>query len=179
MNKARLEQRPEGLTAVTDGWFVVNVAEAAWVHNDFFGAACIIEGADALFSQIGYTIGVIQPGRPSGMYHRETNQEDFLVLAGECLLIVEGEERPLRAGDFVHCPPETDHIFVGAGDGPCVIFMAGSRLQPKHIVYPRDETALRHGAGVERETATPREAYAPFPKWQPGRPPDVHELPWT
>jgi uncharacterized cupin superfamily protein len=180
VKEARLEQRPEGLTAVTDGWFVVNVADAAWVHNDFFGAACIFEGDDAPFSQIGYTIGVIQPGRPSGMYHREANQEDFLVLAGECLLIVEGEERPLRAGDFVHCPPGTDHIFVGAGDGPCVIFMAGSRLAPKDIVYPHDEAAVRHGAGVETETTQhPREAYAPFPKWEPGRPDDVRPLPWT
>jgi uncharacterized cupin superfamily protein len=179
MNEARLERVPEGLVAATEGWFVVNVADAAWVHNDFFGAACIIEGEAAPFSQIGYTIGVIQPGRPSGMYHREGNQEDFLVLAGECLLIVEGEERQLRAGDFVHCPPGTDHIFVGAGDGPCVIFMAGSRLNPKEIVYPRDETALRHGAGVEAETTKPPEAYARFPKWEPGRPDDVPPLPWT
>jgi len=179
MNEARLERRPEGLTAVTEGWFVVNVADAAWVHNDFFGAACIIEGDDVHFSQIGYTIGVIQPGRPSGMYHREGNQEDFLVLRGECLLIVEREERQLRAGDFVHCPPGADPIFVGAGDGPCVIFMAGSRLNPKEIVYPRDETALRHGAGVETETTKPPGAYERFPKWQPGRPDDVPPIPWA
>ncbi|HEX6699139.1 MAG TPA: cupin domain-containing protein [Gaiellaceae bacterium] len=179
MNEARLEQRPEGLTAVTDGWFVVNVADAAWVHNEFFGAACIFEGDDAHFSEIGYTIGVIHPGRPSGMYHREANQEDFLVLVGECLLIVEGEERPLRAGDFVHCPPGTEHIFVGAGEGPCVIFAAGSRGHAGDVVFPRDETALRHGAGVETETTKSREAYARFPQWQPGRPDDVRPLPWT
>jgi uncharacterized cupin superfamily protein len=179
MNEARLERRPEGLTAVTEGWFVVNVADAAWVRNDFFGAACIFEGDDAPFSEIGYTLAVILPGRPSGMYHREENQEDFLVLAGECLLIVEGEERQLRTGDFVHCPPGTEHIFVGTGDEPCVIFMAGSRRNPKAIVYPRDEAALRHGAGVETETTQPREAYAPFPDWEPGRPDDVRPLPWT
>jgi uncharacterized cupin superfamily protein len=178
VEEARLEERPEGLTAVTDGWFVVNVRDAAWVHNDFFGAACIIEGDDAPFAEIGYTIGVIQPGRPSGMYHREANQEDFLVLAGECLLIVEGEERQLRAGDFVHCPAGTDHIFVGAGDGPCVIFMAGARAHRGEIVYPRSEPALRHGAGVEAETSKPAEAYAPFPKWEPGRPDDVGDVPW-
>jgi uncharacterized cupin superfamily protein len=112
------------------------------------------------------------------MYHRESNQEDFLVLAGECLLLVEGEERHLRAGDFVHCPPDTDHGFVGAGEAPCVIFMTGGRTRAKHIVYPRSELALRHGAGVERETTKPAEAYAPFPKWQPGRQADLKGLPW-
>ena len=76
MKEARLEQRPEGLTAATDGWFVVNVADAAWVHNDFFGAACIFEGEDAPFSEIGYTIGVIQPGRPSGIETSSHHQND-------------------------------------------------------------------------------------------------------
>jgi uncharacterized cupin superfamily protein len=67
------------------------------------------------FPDLGVTLAVIWPGQPSGLYHAETNQEDFLVLAGECVLLVEGEERPLRAWDFVHCPPGTAHVFVGAG----------------------------------------------------------------
>src|SRR5205823_1823987 len=95
-----------------------------------------------------------------------SNQEDFLVLRGECLLIVEGEERPLRPWDFVHCPPETAHAFVGAGDGPCVILMVGARTGTRAIVYPRSEQALRHGAGVETETTSPSEAYARFPHWR-------------
>jgi uncharacterized cupin superfamily protein len=111
------------------------------------------------------------------MYHHESNQEDFLVLAGEALAIVEGEERPLKAWDFLHCPAGTDHIIVGAGDGPCLVFMTGARLVEKEIVYPRSEVALRHGAGVENETTQPKEAYAPFPKWQPGRPPDLPFFP--
>ena len=105
------------------------------------------------------------------MYHREGNQEDFLVLAGECLLLVEGEERPLKAWDFVHCPPGTEHIFVGAGDGPCVVFMVGARGGPTDDdVYVRSELALRHGAGVETETSSSQVAYAPFERWQPGPP---------
>jgi uncharacterized cupin superfamily protein len=112
------------------------------------------------------------------MYHREDDQEDFLVLSGECLLIVEGEERPLRAWDFVHCPAGTEHIFVGAGDGPCVIFMAGAREHRGSAVYPRDEVALRHGAGAETETASSKDAYAPFAKWQPGPPARFDWLPF-
>jgi uncharacterized cupin superfamily protein len=168
VDEARLEQTAAGHEPVTDGWFVVNVRDAAWVTNETFGAACIFEGDRAEFAEVGFTLGVVPPGRPSAMYHREGNQENFLVLEGECILLVEGEERRLRAWDFVHCPPGTEHIFVGAGKGPCVIFMTGARTRPKDIVYPRSELALRYGAGVEKETSVPAEAYAPFPKWQPG-----------
>jgi len=122
---------------------------------------------------------VVQPGQASGLYHAESNQENFLVLAGECLLLVEGEQRPLRAWDFVHCPPGTAHAFVGAGDGPCVIFMTGGRTREKDTVYPRSELARRHGAGVETETRSPSEAYAPFPHWQPERPDAWSGLPWA
>ena len=172
MPEARLEQRPKGLTPVTDGWFVVGIPEAAWVTNEVMGAACIFEGDDVQFAEVGFTLAVVQPGQPSGMYHREGHQENFLVLAGECLLLIEGEERRLRAWDFVHCPPGTDHGFVGAGEGPCLIFMTGARTggRDKGLVYPRSELALRHGAGVERETTSSSEAYARFPPWQPGRP---------
>jgi uncharacterized cupin superfamily protein len=176
--EARMERSDLGLVAATDGWFVVNVRDAAWMTSESFGDACVIEGEAAQFAQIGYTLVVVQPGEPSGLYHRELNQEDFLVLAGECLLLVEGEERPLRAWDFVHCPPGTEHIFVGAGDGPCVIFMAGARTEPRDTVYVRSEVALRHGAGVTQETDSSREAYAPFDRWRPGRPESWDGLPW-
>ena len=179
--EARLEDSEYGLVPATEGWFVVNIRDGAWVTNDVFGAACIFEGDDVSFPDVGYTLGVLQPGRPSGLYHREANQENFLVLSGECLLLVEGEERRLRAWDFFHCPAGTDHILVGAGDGPCVVFMAGARAgwPEKGIVYPRCELALRYHAGVEAETSTPSEAYAPFPKWQPGRPASWDGLPWA
>lgn len=157
-----MEESEAGLVAATDGWFVVNVREAAWVTGDHFGDACIFEGEAAPFGQVGYTLAVLRPGQPSGLYHREPNQEDFLVLAGECLLLVEGEERRLKAWDFVHCPPGTEHIFVGAGEEPCVIFMTGARGEPRDAVYVRSEMAIRHRAGVERETGSSPEAYAPF-----------------
>ena len=180
VEEARLEQLDGGVTPVTDGWFVVGVPEAAWVTNEVLGDCCIFEGDDVSFPQLGFTIAVLQPGQAGGRYHREANQEDFLVLAGECLLLIEGEERPLRAWDFVHCPGGTEHAFVGAGEGSCVIFMAGARAgwPETGIVYPRSELALRHGAGVETETSKPAEAYAPYPRWQPGRPASWTGLPW-
>jgi uncharacterized cupin superfamily protein len=179
VEEARLEETDAGLAAVTDGWFVVNVRDAAWVTNDAMGAACIFEDDRAPFADVGFTLGVIAPGQPSGMYHREANQEDFLVLTGECVLLIEGEERRLKAWDFVHCPPDTEHIFVGARDRPCVIFMTGGRTKEKGIVYPRSRLARRHGAGVETETSVPAEAYAPFPNWKPGRPASFTGLPWA
>jgi uncharacterized cupin superfamily protein len=174
-----MEQTEAGLVAATDGWFALNVRDAAWVTSERWGDACFFEGDAAPFAQIGYTLVVLQPGEPSALYHRESNQEDFLVIVGQCLLLVEGEERPLRAWDFVHCPGGTDHIFVGAGDGPCVIFMAGARTAPKDTVYVRSESALRHGAGVERDTRSSPEAYAPFGRWRPGRPAAWDGLPWV
>jgi uncharacterized cupin superfamily protein len=169
--EARMERDENGLVAATEGWFAVNVRDAAWVTSETFGAACIFEGDAVPFGQIGYTLCVLQPGQPNGMYHREDDQEDFLVLSGECLAIIEGEERRLRAWDFVHCPPGTEHIFVGAGDGPCVIFMAGARAHRGEQVYVRDEVALRHGAAVESETPLSRKAYASSAPWKAG-PPD-------
>ncbi len=190
MREAVLEALESGLAPVTDGWFVVNVRDAAWLTNDAFGARCVFEGSPRVlrgrpdlhgqhFADVGFTLAVVLPGRPSGMYHAESNQENFLILTGECLLLVEGEERALKQWDFVHCPPGTAHAFVGSGAGPCVIFMTGARTPEKTIVYPRSEVARGHGAGVETETRAPAEAYAPFPHWQPGRPQNWNGLPWA
>src|SRR6266496_4919397 len=141
--EARLEETPSGLAPASDGWFVVNVGDIAWMRHPTFGAACRFESPEVPFSSYGINIRVLQPGQPNALYHSEASQEDFLVLVGECALLVEGEERPLKAWDFVHCPPETEHIFVGAGDGPCLIFMSGGRTGEKRITYPRSELALR------------------------------------
>jgi uncharacterized cupin superfamily protein len=147
--------------------------------SDAFGAACVFEGEAVSFAQAGYTLHVLAPGQANGMYHREQDQEDFLVLAGECVAIVAGEERRLRAWDFLHCPAGTEHIFVGAGEGPCVIFMVGAREHRGSAVYTRDGTALRHGAGVESQTSDSGEAYAPFAPWRPGPPASFDGLPFA
>src|SRR6266496_3019996 len=170
--EARLEDVCSGLAPVSPGWFVVNVREAAWVRHEVFGAACAFQSDGRVlrerpdldeqrFPQLGVTLAVLQPGRPSGLYHAESAQEGFLVLAGECLALIEGEERALQQWDFVHCPPGTAHTFVGAGDGPCVLLMVGARPDGKTFMYPRLALALARGAGVEEETESPTQAYAP------------------
>jgi uncharacterized cupin superfamily protein len=177
--EARLEETESGLTPTSAGWFVVNVGDAAWMTQPTFGAYCRFEGTDARFPDIGINIHVLQPGQPNCYYHWETNEEHFLVLSGECMLIVDGEERPLRAWDFVHCPPGTEHVFVGAGDAPCAILMVGGRTREDGGAYPASEVALRYGAGVEQETASPEEAYAAQPRAEPGRPERWNALPWA
>ena len=190
VGEARLENVGSGLAPVGTGWFVVNAADAAWVRNDAFGARCVFEASERVlqerpdlepryFDQVGYTLAVLEPGKPTGMYHAESSQEGFLVLAGECLLLIEERERPLRAWDFVHCPPGTRHTFVGTGEDPCVILMAGARSADGTIVYPVSETARARGAGVDTETPRPSEAYAPFPRWRLGRPNAWADLPWS
>jgi uncharacterized cupin superfamily protein len=183
VREARLEDAGSGLAPVTDGWFVVNAHDAAWLVQPEFGARCVFEAGTPVlrrrpdlevrqFEQLGITLAVVAPGRPGGLYHAESLQEDFLVLTGECVLVIEEEERRLRAWDFVHCPPGTNHVFVGASAGPCVILMVGRRSEERTIRYPRADAALRHGAGVEEETDSPRAAYADRPHWQPQRPAD-------
>lgn len=156
-------------------WFVRNVADSDWSVNEKFGArTMLVPPGDA---QFGTRVHVLEPGKPSTMYHRETGQEGFLVLEGELLLIVEGEERLLKQWDYFHCAPNVAHSFVGAGDRPCVMVTVG--LREGSIVYERNEVALSHGAGVEEETDTPSIAYEPFPKWEDGRPASWDELPWN
>ena len=162
-----------------DGWFVVNVRDTAWETSETWGAGCVFESEAAPFPQLGININVLPPGEPNCLYHRESQQEAFLVLAGECRLLVEGEERMLRAWDFFHCPAGTEHVFVGAGDAPCVILMAGARTDSEQVLYPVSELAGRYGASVKQETPSPKEAYAPFEHPRPGRPDFWDRLPWS
>jgi uncharacterized cupin superfamily protein len=169
--EAPLERTEKGLVAAGDGWFVLNAREARWRHREGRGERLPFEG-DTDFAQVGISLYVLGPGEPIGMYHWEADQEDFLVLSGEALLIVEGEERPLRQWDFVHCPADTKHIIVGAGDGRCVVLAIGAREHQEGAGwggYTVDEVALRHGAGVEQETSDVDEAYARFPEPEPTR----------
>jgi uncharacterized cupin superfamily protein len=164
--EAKLSRTDAGLVPNGEGWFVLNARDAPWFERDKFGSACIFEG-ESRFQDIGLNIRVLQPGQPNCMYHGESTQEDFLVLAGECLLVVQGEERRLGQWDFVHCPPWTEHVFVGAGSGPCVILMVGGRRSDKQLRYPVEETALTHSAGVERETNSAQKAYSRYARPEP------------
>jgi uncharacterized cupin superfamily protein len=150
---------------MTETWFVRNVREMQWCENEL-GATAEFD-VDQRFQELGINLTVLQPGQPMTMYHREGYQEGFLVLRGECLLIVEGREVPMRQWDYFHCPRDVPHAIVGAGEATCLVLAVGSRVGPDVIVYPRDDTALKHGAGVERETPHPKEAYARFTRPAP------------
>jgi uncharacterized cupin superfamily protein len=140
--------------------FVINVADAAALSFEGSGAYVTFEDPTERFPDFGIGIHMLGPGEPNAMYHAESNQEDFLVLAGECKAILNGEERPLRQWDFVHCPAGTEHVFVGAGDGPCWILMVGARKPDATIRYPVNEKAAEHGASVSEPTDDARTAYA-------------------
>ena len=181
VTEAQLTDLGSGLTPVTQGWFVVNVRDAEWWFAESRGARCGFENeygeAPVEFDQLGINLTVLEPGETS-LYHTEANQEAFLVLSGECRLIVEEEERRLRAWDFFHAPPWTEHGFVGAGDGPCVILMAGAHTSPE-VRYPRSELAASYGASVAEETSDWREAYATAEQFRRERPPNWARLPWA
>lgn len=170
-SEAGLDPREHGLVPTGRGWFVLNARDAAWRERPGRGFYCEFEGEDTDFAQLGVNIQVLRPGEPMTVYHWELDQEDFLVVAGEAVLLVEGEERSLRAWDLVHCPPGTNHAIIGAGDGPCVVVAIGARERTTEGAwgaYTVDELAQRRGAGVAEETSDADVAYAPFapPRWR-------------
>lgn len=185
MPEARLQDSGSGLAPATEGWFLVNVRDAMWLTSETSGplrpsgAECAFESREVEFPQLGIRLHVLPPGEPNGLYHSESQQEAFLVLSGECTLLVEGEERRLRAWDFFHSPAGTEHIFVGAGDEPCVILMAGARWGDWRVRYPVSELAARYGASAERETSDPDEAYVGFEPSRRERPSYWDRLPWA
>jgi quercetin dioxygenase-like cupin family protein len=178
--EAPLEPTEDGLFAAGEGWFVLNMRDVRWFDRGLGFEAGL--GGRGDFWQVGIGLSVLEPGEPMAMYHWETDQEGFLVLSGEALLIVEGQERPLRRWDYVHCPAGTQHVIVGAGDGPCAVFAVGARQNhtfrgPDGRLHGRedwgaytvDEAAVRHGAGVAEETTDAGQGYAGFPEPQPMR----------
>jgi uncharacterized cupin superfamily protein len=173
--EAKLVDIGSGLAPDGDGWFVVNVRDAAWFKNDAFGYSTLFQEHDRS-PQLGVNLGVLEHGHPNCLYHSESGQEAFLVLSGECLLIVEGEERPLKAWDFFHCPPGTRHVFVGAGEEPCAILFIGARRPDEELLYPADEVAAKHGASAKEDTPRASEAYAGYPEYEPS--PRPTGMPW-
>lgn len=167
--EAELERTQHGLAPAGEGWYVLNLRDAEWRHADGRGAVCVaaddFEGERRL-EGLGVNVFVLAPGEAMAMYHWEADQEGFLVLSGEAVLVVEGEERRLRPWDFVHCPPHTRHVIVGAGGGRCVVVAVGSRAQDA-IGFPADGTAQRHGASVAEDTTDGAAAYAAVPPRAP------------
>jgi uncharacterized cupin superfamily protein len=181
VREGELEDFGSGLTPVTQGWFVVNVRDAEWWFSETRGARCAFENEygdpPVEFAHLGINVTVLERGQ-TGLYHAESNQEAFLILSGECALLVEDEERRLRPWDFFHSPPWTEHAFVGATEAPCVILMVGSRSGPG-VRYPVSELAARYGASVAEETSDWREAYATVELFRRERPPNWSRLPWA
>ena len=181
MPEAQLEDSGSGLTPVAQGWFVVNVRDAEWWLSEKRGARCALENEygdpPVEFAQLGINVTVLEPGQ-TVLYHAESNQEAFLVLSGECALVVENVERRLRQWDFFHAPAWTEHAVSGAGEEPCVILMVGARSGPG-VRYPVSELAARYGASVAEETSDWRQAYAGVDRFRRERPPYWDRLPWA
>ena len=174
VSESQLEKTEHGLVPTGGGWYVLNMRDAEWRHAAGRGAVCVVaddfEGWRRDSDQLGVNPFVLMPGEPMSRYHWEADQEAFLVVSGEAVLVVEGEERPLRAWDFVHCPPGTRHVVVGAGNGPCLVIAVGAREhdgQPDSLGFPADEVAKRHGASVEEDTLDGGVAYAELPPREP------------
>ena len=171
MREAEMESTEAGRRPEGDGWFVVNVADTAGETRMDGAIIASFENGDRPFPHFGINVTVLDDGVPNCLYHREGLQEAFLVLDGEPLLLIEGEERRLRKWDFVHCPPGATHVFVGPG----VILMVGARGPDDELHYPRDELAAKHGASAAADSGVSKEAYTAAGwsrEWRPVR------MPW-
>jgi len=166
-----MEETEAGRVPADDGWFISNLAEMGWASVPGGGTWCVFESPAARSPTLGIGVHVLWPGDAPGHYHAESDQEGFLVLSGECLAVVEGEERTMRAWDYLHCPPGTAHITIGAGSGPCAILMVGTRSSGATTRYLAEPAAQRHGAAVATPTDSSREAYAGRPPITPARSP--------
>lgn len=172
-----LQEWPTGLVPEREGWFVVNVRDVAWAEHPQQGYTTLFENPrGAPMPELGIRVRVLQPGQMLSYYHEENTQEAFLMLAGECALIVNEQERRLRAWDFFHCPAGTEHVIVATGDAPAALLALGARHEPELLRYPASALAARYGASVAKETTDPDEAYADQGEWDLGRP--AGQFPW-
>jgi len=166
--EARSAKTEHGVVPEAEGWYILNARDMRWFDRGPRGAVCVLVEDES--AQVGVNLFVLGPGEPMSMYHWEADQEDFLVISGEALLIVDGEERPLGAWDLFHCPPQVPHTIVGAGSGPAVILAVGARAHQEGDEwggYPLSEVAARHNAAAGEETNDPKVAYARFPVREP------------
>jgi uncharacterized cupin superfamily protein len=157
-----------------DETLVINVAEGRTNAHPRRATVIDFEPEDGLWADTGMNIQIMEPGVPNCRYHSEPVQEDFLVLHGECIVILEGEERHLKQWDLVHCPAGVEHVFVGAGDGPCAVLMIGSRREDA-AHYPVNELAAKYDASVASPTDEPAVAYA---DWRAEAPWSSPPNPW-
>jgi uncharacterized cupin superfamily protein len=167
------EARLEGGVPQTSGWFVVNARDAMWDHNEMRSRCRFGGQGEAHFDDLGVGLYWLRPGQPMALYHHEAGQEDFLVLSGQCVLVIEGEERPLKEWDFVHCPAHTAHTIVAAGARPALVLAVGARKEKGSARYPVEPAAIRRGAGVRDESESPDEAYARFGEPERGPAPEL------
>jgi len=169
MPEAPLRMSKNGLVVDGEGWFIVNARDSRWRDEGPLGSYCTFEGKRR-FPHLGINISVLEPGERMGMYHREKAQESFLVLAGECTLIVEGQERQLAEWDFFYCAPGTEHIIVAGGNQSAIVLAVGARGRGVGggIVYTVSKAAARYGASVDHETTSSavayKEVYASLPR---------------
>ena len=165
VDEARIETTPDGQVPVGAGWYILNLGEMAWETVPGFGVARVFDDPDADPSEprMAVHVHVLQPGEANGYYHAEAAQEGFLVLSGECVAVVEGQERRMRRWDYFHSPPGTEHITVGAGHEPCAILMFGSPDPRRKVEWIANETAAKYGASVARTTGRDTEAYGDLP----------------
>lgn len=159
MNESEYVAGEFGKSTKGEGWSILNLAECVWLDSPQFGCFARLEGTEP-FKDLGLNVHVLNEKQPACMYHSENKQEGFLVLFGECRVIVNDEERALKTWDYLHCPAGVEHLLVGGDNGPCALLMVGARGEDATLNYPVNEKARAFGGSADPATTNPKEAYA-------------------
>jgi hypothetical protein len=159
--ESQLEKTEHGLVSKGEGWFVLNKRDAVWRHVDGRGASASlapISKASGNSSSSASIRSCSGSGRTDGHVPLEGRSGGLPRGVGEAVLIIEGEERQLRAWDFVHCPPNTKRVIGGAGSGPCFVIAVGARehdsLCVTGVVYVIKSIRIRARGGISAGAAS-------------------------
>ena len=89
--------------------------------------------------ELGYNVVTLAPGKVAFPYHCHHGiEEAFFIISGAGRLRYDGEEYPLRGGDFVACPPgkHSAHQIINDSEDDLQYLAISTTRMPDVVQYP-------------------------------------------
>lgn len=99
-------------------------------------------------THFGVNLTRLPPGAASALRHAHEKQDEFVyILEGECVLVTDAGESPMRAGMCAGFRAGTGdaHHLVNRGAADCLYLEIGDRTLFEHVTYPDDDLMIRPG----------------------------------